>query len=1062
MRPAVTPGSAARRLLVVLSALLAVVSGTATGAVRVAVLPADAAEASARLAERIQIALFDVPDLEQVERLELDRVLQEQALTLADAVAPRHRVQVGRLCGADGMVLVHHDREGTRMHVRVVECVRGYRALHIVRRAETPPPEATVAELVQAIEGAIPKLRPEAHDDLVGISLLSVADRTYGGSEGRLIHEDVPLAIAVAMMQDPRVLFMERESMLALMQEDMLSGGGAGAARTAHVILTGDVALQAGVPQAPGAARAVVLDLRVQAGPGDLRTAWSTNTTVGVLVPAAGALARRIAGELSGYAGLPPLTAQQEADAFRQDALLPQEIAGAAALVLNPEDTRNARARMKAIMAPTWAIWRVKPEEEEDLLARLEEAATLSLAGSIHLVRAIAIDTENTRSLDTAWAHTDPNIMARLSLLRERLRLGCEVMYGPPDWRDPATYGARLSQFCATRRDFAWVLDETVREILAAQEQDAAKRNYILGNFLRTALVVPGPRGDWPGKPDVASLQRTAERLIGAESSLARYMGHWFAYEHLSREHAETHRARALAALPAVLVELTHPAMTRGVWMRSEKRAYLHVAALRIHTVVRTAEDHAWASQQITEAFHAMIANGQLEAFLAMRAYSVLHLLSETQRTGVITAYKAAYPQWKATHGDPESTRAGSNLPRTDRDRPDELWGDARALIKAIGPMPEDPPAPLVHDVRVRTVDLGRLEPRLLIASTNRTWRILTYEEPAARQVRALRIWPETGDRVHVLLDGALRGRPVVAWASIKRSTGGIDGFHAEPHPGWDGRGGAEESNRNLNATRTTQLGRHGKNILFGVQGQGALRWALPAADAGAAPPPVHLWNRSSGLPNAFCLAVVPVGEEVFVLLPRGLFRIDRDGQVLRVDDPPPPRRPGNMDYRHYLDMDRTATAGRLWVQIEAAGKELWYYDIEPGTWTYLWRSSPRGAKSEWHSRPASVPFAGPGCAQMVGDAEHRRRARPFIAATPDAEPAAARGMGPDIHVTPRRGWWQDDVVVDGARVFELVRKQQPGLSTEHPPRGWDWCLFEYTLPQMDTQPSPAPAAATP
>ncbi|MEW6545056.1 MAG: hypothetical protein AB1411_15785 [Nitrospirota bacterium] len=135
---------------------------------RIAIVVPDSADLRWRVAyARIEATAHDVlaqrPDIRFVERTALGAVLEEHALQVSGQVADESAIRVGRLSGADGLLLVRID--GPSIH-----------DLLLTHHVETLPPVVLTAKLLLTESGEV------AWQRAVSVSLQDAAGWSLGES----------------------------------------------------------------------------------------------------------------------------------------------------------------------------------------------------------------------------------------------------------------------------------------------------------------------------------------------------------------------------------------------------------------------------------------------------------------------------------------------------------------------------------------------------------------------------------------------------------------------------------------------------------------------------------------------------------------------------------------------------------------------------------------------------------------------------------------------------------------------------------------------------------------
>jgi hypothetical protein len=181
---------------------------------RLAVI-ADAPNAAA--GDLVFAELLKAPELELVERAELNRIISEQKLSLAFATNPANGGRVGELLKADALLLISARKLGDKdvVETRLLRTNpglvldAGYRAAPMQGIAEW------AADLAARVRAFAPKaLAPKA----IALSVVNFR-ASVGNASGRALESALPLLLAERLVQKPGVYVMERSELDRLIRE---------------------------------------------------------------------------------------------------------------------------------------------------------------------------------------------------------------------------------------------------------------------------------------------------------------------------------------------------------------------------------------------------------------------------------------------------------------------------------------------------------------------------------------------------------------------------------------------------------------------------------------------------------------------------------------------------------------------------------------------------------------------------------------------------------------------------------------------------------------------------
>lgn len=192
--------------------------------VRLAVLAEDVSPESRALADLLTVELAAVPNVETVERAEIERVLDEQKLTAEGLVETSARVRLGAILKAKGLLFLNRKSEDRAVsHVRLVEATHGFVAGFCLHKHNSD-----LSGTVAAVNRFIANLDVPA-EQRTGVGLLAVTDALPANLRQNPVVAEVMAGIEERLLVElaalPGVLIMERRKLGDVAREGELNGG---------------------------------------------------------------------------------------------------------------------------------------------------------------------------------------------------------------------------------------------------------------------------------------------------------------------------------------------------------------------------------------------------------------------------------------------------------------------------------------------------------------------------------------------------------------------------------------------------------------------------------------------------------------------------------------------------------------------------------------------------------------------------------------------------------------------------------------------------------------------
>ena len=217
------------------------------------------------LVSLLEARLSQSNDIQLLERAAIDKVLQEQHLSVAGLVERETAVKVGKLLRADAFV--HLSREnlddkvmlnpsspdqdkaestkGQIIRVRAVETVHGLRLLDYFEPLDDGNLEEVTARIAKKIEGVAAKLNlPDGQ--LIPVGIVDI-HRTEMGERHKLLERALPMLLSARLSKERQIIVLEREDLKHLLDEKRLTEGEDAKFWGSTVLIDGDLRLRDGV-----------------------------------------------------------------------------------------------------------------------------------------------------------------------------------------------------------------------------------------------------------------------------------------------------------------------------------------------------------------------------------------------------------------------------------------------------------------------------------------------------------------------------------------------------------------------------------------------------------------------------------------------------------------------------------------------------------------------------------------------------------------------------------------------------------------------------------------------
>ncbi|MHC4336337.1 MAG: hypothetical protein ACYSTG_00075 [Planctomycetota bacterium] len=176
----------------------------------------------------LEVKLSQREGIQLLERTQIDKILLEQKLSVAELVDREQLIKVGRLLRADGLLLLSiengkdekKDKEGL-LRVRLVETAHGLRLLDSFEQLSNTKPLESAERIAERVFGIAGKLLI-APDEAIPVGIVDIHRVQLGERYGWLTRT-LPKMLSVRLSKEPWIIMLEREDLKTLYDEKLLT-----------------------------------------------------------------------------------------------------------------------------------------------------------------------------------------------------------------------------------------------------------------------------------------------------------------------------------------------------------------------------------------------------------------------------------------------------------------------------------------------------------------------------------------------------------------------------------------------------------------------------------------------------------------------------------------------------------------------------------------------------------------------------------------------------------------------------------------------------------------------
>jgi hypothetical protein len=198
----------------------------------------------------LEVELSQTEGIQVLERTRIDKILQEQQLSLAGLLDRNAIVKAGQLLRADAFILLSQESssvearpsrrqpvddfnedllqpdnspKGKLIRVRIMETAHGLRLSDRFEELDGKKPEETADRIIKEIIAIAGKLNLPA-GQAIPIGIVDI-HRVQLGERHKLLERAMPVLLSVRLSKEPKIIMLEREDLKVLLGEKLLTEG---------------------------------------------------------------------------------------------------------------------------------------------------------------------------------------------------------------------------------------------------------------------------------------------------------------------------------------------------------------------------------------------------------------------------------------------------------------------------------------------------------------------------------------------------------------------------------------------------------------------------------------------------------------------------------------------------------------------------------------------------------------------------------------------------------------------------------------------------------------------
>ena len=178
----------------------------------------------------LEAKLSSKGSIQLLERVEIDRILEEQRMSLSGLLDRANLIKIGQILRADAFLMLSPEdvqsqekQTGQLIRARFVDVKRGLRLLDMFEEINQNEIEGTADRIIKKITETLPKLQlPVDKAVLVGII---GTHRVQLGEQYQWLERVLPAMLSAGLGKEPRIIVLEREDLKTLQDEKLLTAG---------------------------------------------------------------------------------------------------------------------------------------------------------------------------------------------------------------------------------------------------------------------------------------------------------------------------------------------------------------------------------------------------------------------------------------------------------------------------------------------------------------------------------------------------------------------------------------------------------------------------------------------------------------------------------------------------------------------------------------------------------------------------------------------------------------------------------------------------------------------
>ena len=161
-----------------------------------------------------------------LERGQIDKILDEQKMSLSGLLDRNSIIKVGQILRADAFLMLSAEDTqdtGQLIRIRFVDSNKGLRLIDTFEEINPSQEEAAADRIIKKINESIPKIQLTA-DKAVLVGIIGI-HRVQLGEQYQWLERVLPAMLSSGLGKEPRIIVLEREDLKVLQDEKLLTPG---------------------------------------------------------------------------------------------------------------------------------------------------------------------------------------------------------------------------------------------------------------------------------------------------------------------------------------------------------------------------------------------------------------------------------------------------------------------------------------------------------------------------------------------------------------------------------------------------------------------------------------------------------------------------------------------------------------------------------------------------------------------------------------------------------------------------------------------------------------------